>query len=317
MATRDILVVVNEHAGGGQMADIFRRLEHPLHDLLGPFDIAFTDRTGHAIDIVRSALAAGGRKLVVAAGGDGTLNEVVNGFFDPATGLRLSPETKLAVVSGGTGGDFRKTVRISGPDATLAALRGGRTQKVDVGRLVARGPDGGEVQRWFINIASFGLAGEVDRAIPDFKSWGGKAGYFAATVKSLWRWKNPRVALTLDGEPMPPQPIVNVAIANGRYFGGGMMVAPDARLDSGVFEVTVLGDLGRLELILLTRTIYSGEHVYHPKVKTRRARLVEADPVAGPDGIMPDVFLDIDGEPIGQLPARFTIVPGAIELVVP
>jgi len=317
MTTRDILVVVNEHAGGGQMADTFRRLEHALRDLLGAFDLAFTDSGGHATAIVRQALAAGGRKLVIAGGGDGTLNEVVNGFFDADTGARLSPETKLAMISGGTGGDFRKTVRISGPDATLAALRGGRTQRADVGLVVARAPDGGEVRRHFINIASFGLAGLVDRTIPDFKSWGGKLGYFGATLKSLWAWKNPRVAITVDGEPMPPQPIVNVAVANGRYFGGGMMVAPDARLDSGHFEVTVLGDFGRLELMLLTRAIYAGEHVYHPKVRTRHATDVRAEAVAGPDGVLPEVFLDIDGEPVGQLPARFTILPGAIELVVP
>ncbi|MCC6620039.1 MAG: diacylglycerol kinase family lipid kinase [Deltaproteobacteria bacterium] len=317
MTTRDILVVVNEHAGGGQMADVFRRLEHPLHDLLGPFDLAFTDRTGHAIDIVRQALAAGGRKLVLAAGGDGTLNEVVNGFFDATTGERLSPATKLAVIAGGTGGDFRKTVRIGSPDATLAALRGGRTMKVDVGHLVARAPDGGELRRHFINIASFGLAGLVDRVIPEFKAWGGKLGYYGAMLKSLWSWKNPRVVVTLDGAPLPPQPILNVAVANGRDFGGGMMVAPDARLDSGHFEVTVIGDFGRLELLVLTRAIYAGEHVYHPKVKTRRALEVVAEPVAGPDGVVPEIYLDIDGEPLGMLPARFTIKPGAIELIVP
>jgi YegS/Rv2252/BmrU family lipid kinase len=314
---RDVLVIVNEHAGGGAMADTFRRLEHPLFDLLGAFDLAFTDGPGHAITLTRQALAAGGRRLIIAGGGDGTLNEVVNGFF-AEDGTPLGRGTKLALLAGGTGGDFRKTVRVNGPDATLAALRGGRSLVIDVGRVVAQASAaGGELRRHFVNIASFGLSGRVDQLIPSFKAFGGAIGYLGATLKALWSWKNPRVSLTLDGEALAPQPIFTVAVANGRYFGGGMMVAPDARLDSGHFDVTVLGDLGKLEMMLMSRTIYSGEHVYHPKVTTRRAKVVEARPEPGPDGVLPEVLLDIDGEPIGVLPARVEIVPAGLELVVP
>ena len=309
----DTLIIINEHAGGGQMADGFRRLEHPLRDMLGAFDVAFTDRRGHAIELTRQGLLAG-KKLIVAGGGDGTLNECVNGFFDERFELVVpAGAAQLAVLPGGTGGDFRKTLRITSPEAALAALKARSTLLADVGIVTAK-DGGGECKRAFINIASFGLSGRVDRAIPKFKQLGGKLGYMGATLESLWGWKNPRVKLTLDGDPLPPQPVTTVAVGNGRYFGGGMMICPDARLDSGVFDVTVLGDFGRLELMMQTGKIYSGDHVYHAKVKVRRAKVVEAHNDVGETQ---DVFLDIDGEAIGTLPARFEIRPGAIQLVVP
>jgi len=303
------LVVVNEHAGGGAMADVFRRLEHPLIAAIGPFDVAFTDGPGHAISIVRKALSEGYRRIV-SGGGDGTLNECVNGCF-AEDGAPLGDDVELALLSGGTGGDFRKTVGVRSSQDTLAALARGRTIPVDVGRVTYAAP-GGQGTRYFINIASFGMSGLVDRNVPAFKQFGGRIAYFGATLKSMWGWKNPRVALTLDGEALAPQHIITVAVANGRYFGGGMHICPDARLDSGLFEVCVLGDFGRVELVMLSGAIYEGRHVYHPKVQVRRARVVEAMAQGSED-----VFLDIDGEPLGALPARFEVLPAALRLVVP
>jgi len=302
------LAIVNEHAGGGAMADVFRRLEHPLGDALGLFDVVFTDAPGHATLLARKGLSEGYRRIIVG-GGDGTLNECVNGFFDEA-GHPIARDAELALLSGGTGGDFRRTVGVASSEDTIEALTKGRSIPVDVGRVTFATPTG-TGSRYFINIASFGLSGLVDRNVPGFKQFGGKAAYFGATLKSLWRWKNPRVTLTLDDEVLPPQPIVTVAVANGRYFGGGMCICPDARLDSGVFEVGVLGDFGRLELMLLSRAIYQGRHVYHPKVQMRRAKVVLASALGE------EVFLDIDGEALGQLPARCEILPGALLLVVP
>ncbi len=304
------LVVVNEHAGGGAMADVFRRLEHPLRAVIGDFEVAFTDGPGHAITIVRNALGDGVRR-VLSGGGDGTLNECVNGFFGD-DGERIAPDAVLGLLSGGTGGDFRKTLGLASSEDALEALRNGKTRAVDVGCVTFDGKDGPKTRRHFINIASFGMSGLVDRNVAAFKQFGGKAAYFGATLKSMWGWKNPRVAMTLDGEALPARPIITVAVANGRYFGGGMMVCPDARLDSGVFEVGVLGDFSRLELILMSRTMYDGRHVYNPKVSMRRAALVEAVAEGGAE-----VLLDIDGEALGKLPARFEILPGALNLVVP
>jgi YegS/Rv2252/BmrU family lipid kinase len=304
------LAVINEHAGGGAMADIFRRIENPLREAIGEFDIAFTDRPGHAIEIVRRALSEGVERIL-SGGGDGTLNECVNGFFD-ADGDAISQEACLGLLSGGTGGDFRKTVGLRSSEDALAALAAGRTKRVDVGRVGFVASNGEAATRHFINIASFGMSGLVDRNVAAFRQFGGAIAYSAATLKSLWGWKNPLVALTIDGESQPARPIVTVAVGNGRYFGGGMMVCPDAALDSGVFEVAILGDFTRLELIARSQSLRSGKHVRHPKVSMRRAAVVDAMPEGGRE-----VYLDIDGEQLGILPARFEIIPGALALVVP
>ena len=319
MTHKRTLAVINEHAGGGSMADVFRRLEHPLRDAIGDFDVAFTDKPSHAIELVRKALADGYLR-VLSGGGDGTLNECVNGFFDD-DGKPISPEAELALLSGGTGGDFRKTVGLKSSEDALQALIGGRTLAVDVGRVTFVSPSG-PAARCFINIASFGMSGLVDRNVGAFKQFGGKAAYFGATLKSMWGWKNPRVSLTIDGEALAPMSISTVAVANGRYFGGGMKVCPDARLDSGSLEVGVLGDLGRVELMLMSRSLYDGKHVYHPKVLMRRGKVIEAAAAASPsaaDAGQPtkNVYLDIDGEALGVLPARFEVMPAALKLVVP
>lgn len=303
------LCVVNEHAGGGAMADIFRRMEHDLEATIGPFDVAFTDGPGHATTLVREALSRGITRIL-AGGGDGTLNECVNGFFGE-DGTPLVKDAILGMLSGGTGGDFRKTVGLSSTEDALLALRGGKTIRCDVGRVTFRPHGGGpEASRYFLNIASFGLSGLVDRHVTSLKQFGGKVAYYGATLMSLWGWKNPRVTMTYDGERTAPRPIVTVAVANGRYFGGGMKVCPDAKVDSGHFDVTTLGDLSRLELMLMSRSLYSGLHVYDPRVSVRTAKVVEAESDT-------EVHLDIDGEPLGTLPARFEILPGAIGLVVP
>lgn len=307
------LCVVNEHAGGGAMADLFRRLEHPLEDAIGPFDVAFTDGPGHATAIVREALASGVRRILVG-GGDGTLNECVNGFFaDDLT--PIAPDGVLGLLTGGTGGDFRKTLGLGSNEDALAALAGGRVMRADVGRVTYRphgAADGVTATRHFMNIASFGLSGLVDRHVTSLKQWGGKVAYYGATLMSLWGWKNPRVTLTFDGERKAPRAIVTVAVGNGRFFGGGMKVCPDARLDSGHFDVTTLGDFSRLELMLMSRSLYSGLHVYDPRVSVQTARVVLAEAEGGDA-----VHLDIDGEPLGTLPARFELLPRAIGLVVP
>lgn len=303
------LVLVNELAGAGAMADVFRRAEHPLRDAIGAFDVAFTDYVGHATKLVREALADGYRRVVVG-GGDGTLNEVVNGWFG-ADGAPIAPDARIALLTGGTGGDFRKTLGVTSREHALAAIIGDRAVPHDVGRVRFRTDAGTEGTRYFVNIASFGLSGLVDRHIPGYRQLGGKLAYVGATLRSMWGWRNPRVRVVLDGAREVSQPIVTVAVANGRYFGGGMEVAPRANPTDGQFHVTILGDLSRVELLMLTQKIYDGRHVEHPKVSTFVASSVFAESADRA------VYLDVDGEALGGLPAQIDMLPGALRIVVP
>lgn len=307
------LAIVNPSAGDGSMLDAFRRAEHDLLDLVGELDVAFTSGPGHATELARAALGRGVRQLLVA-GGDGTINEVVNGWLDEA-GVVWGDEATLVLLAGGTGGDLRRSLGIPDMSASLDSLRSGRTRMLDVGRLAYTPNDGGQtVPRYFVNIASFGLSGLVDRHVTSFSAIGGRLAYAAATARSLFGWRNPRVRLTTEhdnGERFEADiPIVAVAVANGATFGGGMRIAPDAVLDDGHFHVTAVGDLRKRDMLGLAGSLYDGSHVDHPKVLVKTAQRVTADSDEA-------VYLDVDGEPLGRLPAQFELVPGVLRVAVP
>jgi diacylglycerol kinase family enzyme len=199
----------------------------------------------------------------------------------------------------------------------VKVLARGHRRTVDVGRLDYTGPDGkGGGVRYFLNIASFGLSGVTDRyANQSKKRFGGKISFFAATARAMLAYDNQRVRLIFDEKPADAvdMTISTVAVANGRYFGGGMFIAPDAELDDGFFDVVALGDMGMSDFVFKSRRLYDGSHLTMDKVSHRRAKVVRAEP-ASPGQ---KVELDVDGETPGVLPATFRIVPRAIDLIVP
>lgn len=307
------VVIVNPHSQGGKLGK--RWVE--LADTIGrafPFDEAVTKSAGDATRLTREALKAGAER-VVAIGGDGTINEVVNGFFDEH-GEAVSPDASFALIPFGTGGDFRRTMNIPKDVADAAAvIKANHKKKIDVGKLELTTPSGGKTLRMFANIASFGVSGVVDRLVNESGKKFGRLSFAVATARATWSYKNQRVQMIFDGniEDRVEATVNTVAVANGRYFGGAMMVAPDAEIDDGVFDVIAMGDFGFGDLLKSGRRLYKGTHLAMDKVTTRRARIVEAEPV-DPHAV---VELDVDGECPGRLPARFEIVPGALWMVVP
>jgi YegS/Rv2252/BmrU family lipid kinase len=302
------VVVVNPHSAGGKTEKRWPELREIIHEAYGPFDAHFTSAPGSATVLAREALQRGA-ELVVAMGGDGTINEVVNGFFD---GTRaIAPQAAFGVIPAGTGGDFIKSLGTS-RDVRIAAeqLKAAVPRAIDVGRLTFIGHDGKQSVRHFINIASFGISGVVDRYVnSSSKMLGGTLSFAMATLRAGLTYKNARVRLQLDGAPPREGAIYNVAVANGRYFGGGMKVAPEAALDDGLFDVVAMGDFGFSDLLLRGLDIYSGKHLTNPKVTVHRARRVEATPVNGAE-----ILLDVDGEQPGRLPATFEIVSGGLKV---
>jgi diacylglycerol kinase (ATP) len=313
------LVIVNERAGGGAMQNIFRRAEHDLVDRIGDFDVAFTESHGHATTLTRDALRAGVRRIIVA-GGDGTINEVVNGWLD-VEGLPLAPDATLAVLAGGTGGDLRKSLGIRDMDTAIAAIATGKVQTIDVGRVSYRevpsadDPDApaGAGWRYFANIAGFGFGGKVVHSLDSFTAMAGRFAYAAGAARAMLTWRDPIVRLHLegpDGAFDTEMPIAIGAVGNGRFFGGGMEFVPGARLDDGLFHVAFIGKVGLLEMVSLFRRVYAGTHIDHPAVTMRPATRVEVQSDS-------TVYLDLDGEAIGCLPATFEIVPGVIRVAIP
>jgi len=252
--------VVNPNSANGQTGKRWAELGAQIGKALGEFGYSFTSRPMHAAELAREALREG-YECVVAVGGDGTLNEVVNGFFDG--GKVLNPKAAIGVVPRGTGGDFRKTfgwgLDLAG---SLERLKGDATRPFDVGVLEFVDHEGKPATRYFANVCSFGISGLVDRKVNQgSKALGGKLSFFIGSLKALMSYEDCLVQFQADdGEPKE-MPITAVSIANGKYFGGGMMVAPDADPSDGIFDVTVWSGYGLSDFVFKQKSIYNGDHV--------------------------------------------------------
>ncbi|HEX4421270.1 MAG TPA: diacylglycerol kinase family protein [Kofleriaceae bacterium] len=311
MVTPRTVMIVNPNSQGGRLGKRWKDVAETIGRAF-PFEEAVTQGPGDATRLTREALR-GGAERVVAIGGDGTINEVVNGFFDDA-GAAIAPEASFAVIPYGTGGDFRRTLELPTDLAAAAkVIAANHRRKIDVGRLELTTMDGRRTVRMFANIASFGVSGVVDRLVNESGKKLGRLGFALATARATWAYTNQRVQLVFDGAERVELTINTVAVANGRYFGGGMKVAPNAELDDAAFDVIAMGDFGFGDLMKSGRRLYSGTHLAMDKVTARRARVVEAEPI-DPKAI---VELDVDGENPGRLPARFELVPAALWVVAP
>ncbi|MGQ9561551.1 MAG: diacylglycerol/lipid kinase family protein [Candidatus Oleimicrobiaceae bacterium] len=299
-------VIVNPMAANGKAGRLWPAFAEMLGQVLeGDFEVHFTQWAGHAVDLAREA-AAQGCELVVAAGGDGTVNEVVNGLAD------VLPQTKLAIVSLGTGKDLAKTLGIpTDPQQAVQVLTNGAVRRIDLGRASFVDRGGRQVQRLFVNVGDVGFSGAVvQRVNRSSKAWGGFLSYLGGLVTTLLTYSNKLVHITIDGG-LDEIAVVNaVVVANGQYFGGGMWVAPMAQIDDGLFEVAVIGDVGKLEVIGNVPKLYRGTLASHPKVRYFRGKKVT---VTSGD----DVLLDLDGEQPGRAPVRFEVLPQALACLVP
>ncbi len=306
-------MVVNPQSQNGALGRKWPEVSRVLRRELDAFETVFTEGPGDASRIAREALTAGAGRII-AVGGDGTVSEVAGGFFDGDRAI--APEAVLGVVPFGTGGDFRRTVGIpAGLEQAAQVLAEGHTRRIDVGLLHYRRHDGEDAYQVFVNIASFGISGLVDRLVNESsKRLGGRVSFLLGTLRATWRYSNQRVRVWFDDDPQDgvDMTINTVAVANGRYFGGGMFMAPEAEIDDGFFDVVAIGDVNRREMLMSSPRLYRGTHLSLDKVSHRRARVVHADPIG--DDV---VELDVDGEAPGVLPAQFRLLPRALALAVP
>jgi len=309
MTNLKTLVVANPASGGGLLGRQWGRVSDAIRAAFGPFEHRFTESGDHAPRITREALEAGFEQ-VVALGGDGTISGVASGFMDGDQ--PVNPDAVLGVLPLGTGGDFRKTVKISKDlKKSAAALRGRASRPLDIGRLHYTTHAGDQASSHFVNIASFGMSGLVDRYVNESdKALGGTLSFLTSTLRAATTYRNQPVEVQLDDTDRYSMKIINLAVANGQFFGGGMRVAPYARPDDGYLDAVAIGDFSPLEMVRFGHRIYLGSHLGHPKVRTDRVRRLEAHPT-NPDD---HVLLDVDGETPGRLPATFSVLPGALNL---
>ncbi|HVD12248.1 MAG TPA: diacylglycerol kinase family protein [Gaiellaceae bacterium] len=298
----ETVFLVNPAAENGAAGRRWPELAHRAAALGLRGDALLSERPGQLTELARKA-AEGGADLLVAVGGDGTVNEVANGI----AGLGV----ELAVIPRGTGWDFGRTYGIPRrlEDAVEVALRG-RTRSVDLGRARYRGWDGAERETLFANIASAGMSGAIaKRANETSKALGGKASYLWATLAVFSRWRSDEVRVRVDAEEHAGR-MHDVVVANGRYFGGGMMICPEAEPGDVLFDVLLIGDLTKRDLVLTLPKTYRGRHLPHPKATLLRGTTVEIE-------TREPLPVELDGEQPGTSPVRFEIVPQALRLRVP
>lgn len=308
-----VMLVCNPVSGVGRGAELLAVVRRALDAAGVRYASELTTRGGDGARLARSAVLAGCSAIVVI-GGDGTFFEAVNGVMNPAepgASLSLGGAVALGLVQAGRGSDFGRSSGIpSDVSAACSRLISGRTQPVDLGYVTYRSFGGAERSRYFANAAGLGFDAEVTvRANAGPRVLGGTVPYLSALLVTLGSYRNKRISVSTNGGPEWYARVNSIVMSNGQYFGGGMKIAPQAQLSDGELDVVVLGDLGKLDLVRNVPRVYDGSHISHPKVRMMRARQVE---VSSPDRLL----LQADGEVLGTAPASFTVVPGALRLIV-
>jgi YegS/Rv2252/BmrU family lipid kinase len=304
-----MVFIVNPHAARGTVGKNWPRIKELAERRLGRFKVFLTTAPGAATQFARLALSEGAQSIV-CVGGDGTLNEVVNGLMQEEG--QGNPEVRVGFIPNGTGCDFRKTLLIpTHPEEALKIIEGGRTRTVDLGRLRYTDHKGETRTRYFHNLTSFGLGGEVDQRVNQSgKKLGGFLSFIIATLVSLVLYEKKRIHLKVDEHFDEEVEVLNVAVANGQYHGGGMWVAPGADPSDGMFHVTVIGGLSLPEVFYYLPKLYNGKILEVKRVRSLTGRRVEAYSDK-------KVLLDVDGEQPGCLPVEIKIVPSALKVFSP
>lgn len=297
-------VIVNPVAGAYATRRKWPRISRQLVESGLSFDHQYTECVGHATEIAREA-AGDGYRYLVAVGGDGTVNEVVNGILSSAGASTAT----LGVVNTGTGSDFARSIGIPRHYAgACSSLVNGQTSLIDVG-VVEYQSQGQSLRRFFVNAAGIGFdaaAARTTERMPKF--FNGTIPYLAGLFRTLISYQNKSVVITI-GDQVETARILSVVIANGGYFGGGMHVAPEANLADNQLDVVVFGDLGKFDLIRSLPMIYRGTHGRHPKVRIGKATRITIESAE-------HFLVQADGELLGEGPASFWLMPAMLKVVV-
>jgi len=302
------IVIVNPQAGNGRTEKIWPNIESALEKSIGSFEVLQTTCRGDATDLSRRILAVDTVRIV-AVGGDGHLNEVLNGFIE--NDLPVNPEARLSFVMTGTGCDFQRSLGISGKWQNAAAkLKDAKVRKIDVGKVTYTAADKTQKIRYFDNIASFGLSGAVDHCLEHSRLrdyLGGSPLFLWATIKTVFTHPNQSIRFRIDDGPEEEICSRLGLLANGRYFGGAMHAAPEAELDDGLLDLLMLKEISVAKFLWHLPKIYKGTHLKIPEIFFQKVRKFTAESSE-------QVILDIDGESPGYLAATFEVLPKILNL---
>jgi diacylglycerol kinase (ATP) len=307
----ETLFIINPVSGGGAALKAWRASRPALLAANVAIHEHVTASAGDAIEVTRAAIIRGMTRIV-AVGGDGTLSEVVNGYLDDS-GRPINPQAAIGVLPGGTGADFCKTLGITTRAQAIRAISGATSKIIDAGRITLNDTRGQAFTRAFVNLASFGLGGDTAMWVNRWRGkrsrlLKGRAKYALAALRALDGYRNHGVRVRLDQESELAIDSNLLVVANGKFAGGGMMLAPDARLDDGLFDLILADGATRWDIIKELPRIGRGGHLKNPKVSQHRARSVSIT-AQEPLGI------DVDGDFAGYTPAELVVLPSVVRLM--
>jgi len=297
-------VIVNPIAGAGRTAKKWPQIMGLLKSIGLRFEYDVTEAPGHAIELAKSA-ARKGYELVVSVGGDGTINEIVNGLYN-AGNIR---DVTLGIISTGAGADYIRTIGVHRHyKEACHCLMNSRKLVVDLG-VVEYVNNGQITKRLFVNFAGLGFDAEVVKATTQrFKALGSTPSYLMGLLTTFLFYETKQVSLILDGQPEERR-VWTILMSNGKYGGGGMLAAPNADPADGLLDVVVIDDLSKLDLLWSLPRLYKGTHLSHPKVTVKRAREIDIRP-------RQQMSLQADGELLGEAPAHIYMLPAALNVAI-
>ncbi|MDD4179568.1 MAG: diacylglycerol kinase family lipid kinase [Candidatus Margulisbacteria bacterium] len=300
--------IVNPHSANGKTGKLWPEIKQLFEAKLGKIDFALTKGTAHATFLTGKALYDG-HERIIAIGGDGTLNEVVNGFY--AEDKKISPNAILGYLPSGTGEDFSQTLGIKGlslAERVNRLLDGGR-KTVDIGVATYRREDGSLITRRFINEASVGFTSIVAKKVNESSKFlGSYPSYVLGILRSLMKLEHSRVKVVVDGREYFNGDTFMVNVSNGKYFGGSLKIAPQAEIDDGWLEIVVVERMGRLEIIGNMANVYKGTHLDNPKIRHTRGKEIVITSSE-------NVYVEMDGEPVGLVGAKFRLLEKELNFI--
>jgi diacylglycerol kinase (ATP) len=300
--------IVNPQSNKGRTGKRWQHIKEALSAFFKEFKYEFTEKPLHAIEISRSAIKDGS-ELIVAIGGDGTVNEIANGFFE---NLKIiNPQTILGLIPSGTGCDLSRSLKIPNRlKHALEVITQAPSALIDIGQTTFVNHLGQQEERMFLNVGDFGVGGEVVKRVNDNRMKRRASSYLKCLLSVFFNYRNKKIKIKIDGNDIPQDEYLIGAVANGKIFGKGMKIAPNAKLNDGYFDIILIKGMKSWQFLLNAYRLYSGTHLSLPQISLIQGKKIEADSFEGDE-----VLIELDGEQLGRLPANFEILPSRIPII--
>ncbi len=297
-------IIVNPVSDQGRTGRKWKQIKEILHNFFAEFKCEFTEKPMQATELCRSAIKEGS-ELIIGIGGDGTMNEIANGFFEDQA--IINPESVLGVVPSGTGSDFSRSLNIPFSfSKSMKIISEAPNRYIDLGRVFFHNKEGIKEKRYFLNITDFGIGGEVVRKVNQMRLKRKAGSYLFCLISVIAAFKHKTLNIEIDGKILPLEKYMIGAVSNGRIFGKGMKIAPHAVLDDGLFDVILVKSMHLADFFLNAWRLYAGKHLSHPKIDWMRGEEIRVYSMETGN----QALIEVDGEQLGQTPIKFDMLPG-------